>query len=87
MAQQASHTIDPALELRRHATTYHRFTLAVKWVAIHLAVILGFLIVAFATPGGIFGGLVVAAVILAVGIYAMTHGLQHSTESDNPPEP
>jgi hypothetical protein len=84
MAAQISTT---ETELLTHAQTYHRFTLGLKWVAIHLATIIAFLIVWFATPGGFFGGLFVGAVVLAVGVWAMNHGLNHSTERDNPGSP
>jgi small-conductance mechanosensitive channel len=74
-------------EFLTHAQTYHRFTLGVKWVVIHLATIIVFATVWFATPGGFLGGLFVGAVVLALGVWAMNHGLAHSTERDNPGSP
>jgi hypothetical protein len=67
-----------------HAETYHRFMLGVKWVAIHLAALIAFLTLWFATPAGFGGGLLAGLAILAVGVYAMNHGLAHSTERDGP---
>ena len=71
-------------ELARHAATYHRFMLGVKWTAIHMAALMTFLTLWFATPAGFGWGLVTGLVVLAIGIYAMNHGLAHSTEADNP---
>ena len=70
-----------------HAATYHHFMLGVKWVAIHLASVLVFLIVAFATGSGILPGLIAGAIVFAIGVFAMTHGLAHSTEGDGPAPP
>jgi hypothetical protein len=71
-------------EFTVHANTYHRFTLGVKWAAIYLASVIVFLIVGFATSAGFFGGLFVGIVVFLVGVFAMNHGLNHSTERDNP---
>lgn len=73
-------TMHPDAEDLTHGRTYHRFMLMVKWAAIHLAVVMVFLTVWFATPGGFMGGLVSAVIVAALGIYAMRHGLAHSTE-------
>jgi len=71
-------------ELVRHAETYHRFMLGVKWVAIHLAALLVFLTLWFATSAGFGWGLIGGLLVVAVGVYVMNHGLAHSTERDNP---
>ena len=76
-------TSDPEI-IRAHAESYHRFMLGLKWLVIHLATTIVFLVVWFATPGGFLGGLVAAAVVLSASVFAMTHGLAHSTERDNP---
>lgn len=70
-------------ELAVHSTNYHRFMLAVKWFGIHLAALLALLTLWFCTPAGFVAGLIAAIVVVAVGAYAMTHGLNHSSE----PEP
>ena len=67
-----------------HAQTYHRFMLGVKWAAIHMAAILVFLVLAFATSVGVLWGLVAGAVVFSIGVYVMNHGLAHSTEHDGP---
>jgi len=72
------------VELARHASTYHRFMLGVKWVAIHLAAMMVFLTLWFATPAGFWWGLISGLIVIGVGVYAMNHGLAHSTEDDNP---
>jgi hypothetical protein len=74
----------PDRELAVHAATYHHFMLGVKWAAITLASILVFLVLGFATPAGVFSGLVGGVIVFAIGAYVMNHGLAHSTESDGP---
>jgi hypothetical protein len=69
-------------ELLRHGLTYHRFMLAVKWFGIHLAAVIALLTLWFATPAGFGGGLFAAVVIVAIGAYAMNHGMEHSSEGD-----
>ena len=66
-----------------HAHTYHRFMLGLKWVALILGDLILMLTISFATPTGFLGGLIAAAVVMGVGVYAMNHGLAHSSESDN----
>ena len=87
MAQSASGAHDRDAEFAVHATTYHRFMLGVKWAAIHLASLIVFLVLWFATPAGFIGGLITGAVVYGVGVWVMNHGLNHSTERDNPPAP
>jgi ABC-type polysaccharide/polyol phosphate export permease len=65
---------------QRHALTYHRFMLGLKWVLIHLAALVVLLTVSFATQAGLGWGVVDALVVYAAGVYAMRHGLAHSTE-------
>lgn len=74
--------VDPAFAT--HATSYHRFMLGVKWVSITLGSLIAGLTLWFATPAGFGGGFVVGVVIFGVGVWAMNHGLAHSTEQDNP---
>ncbi|HTK35639.1 MAG TPA: aa3-type cytochrome c oxidase subunit IV [Caulobacteraceae bacterium] len=71
-------------DLAAHARTYHRFMLGLKWIAIHTASVLAFLIVAFATPAGIISGVLAGIVVFGAGIFAMTHGLAHSSEAELP---
>jgi len=72
-------------EWEMHASAYHRFMLGLKWVAIHLAALIAFLTIWFATTGGFWLGLIAGVVVFGVGVYAMNHGLAHSTEH-HPPE-
>jgi len=67
-------------EILNHAATYHRFMLGVKWVAIHLATVIVFLVLWFGTDAGFLAGLIGGAVVFAGGVLAMRHGLAHSTE-------
>jgi hypothetical protein len=80
MAEQA---IDPESLLEAHGRTFHGFTLAVKTFCASLATIMTFLIVGFCTSAGWGMGLVAAIVVAAVAIFALTHGLAHSTEEDS----
>jgi hypothetical protein len=73
------------LDLATHAANYHRFMVGLKWVLIHLAAVVAFLTLWFATPAGFVWGLIVGVAIFAAGAYAMTHGLAHSSEP-YPPE-
>jgi hypothetical protein len=70
-------------EVLRHAKTYHGFTLGLKWFCIHAATLIVLLVAWFATPAGLAGGAVLAAIVYAGGIWAMNHGLAHSTESED----
>ncbi|MDR3507741.1 MAG: hypothetical protein P4L64_07585 [Caulobacteraceae bacterium] len=85
MAGHSSPSYDPVQDLPLHAAAYHHFMLGVKWVAIGLGAFLTFAIMAFGTSAGILPGLICGALVLVIGIYAMRHGLAHSTESDAPP--
>jgi uncharacterized membrane protein len=69
-------------DLAVHAGSYHHFMLGVKWVAIVLAAMVAFLTLWFCTTTGFFGALITGLIILAVGIYAMNHGLAHSSEGE-----
>ena len=71
---------DPESILEAHGRTFHGFMLAVKVFCAHLAVIMTFLVITFATPAGWGWGLIAAIVVAAVAIWALTHGLNHSTE-------
>ena len=73
---------DPAT-LAVHAGAYHRFMLGLKWVALTLGSLITLLTLWFATAAGFVAGFVTAAVVFGVGVYAMNHGLAHSSEGDN----
>lgn len=70
-------------EVLRHAKTYHGFTLGLKWFCIHAGTLIVLLVTWFATPAGLLGGIVLAAIVYASMIWAMTHGLATSTESED----
>ncbi len=82
--ENLSKSTRPDGEIEVHAETYHRFMLGVKWMAIHLAVLLVFLVLWFCTSAGFLWALIAGAIVFGAGAYAMTHGLAHSTEKDNP---
>ena len=82
MAQSDFGLPDPVGDFNTRADTYHHFMLGVKWVALSFAAMLAFLILSFATPAGIVAGLVAGALVFAVGVYALRHGLAHSSERE-----
>ena len=75
--------IDRESILRAHGRTFHGFTLAVKSFCACLATIMTFLVVAFCTPVGWGVGLIAALIVGAVALFALTHGLNHSSEEDS----
>ena len=74
---------DPESILEAHGRTFHGFTLGVKSFCACLATIMTFLIISFCTPAGWGWGLIAAIIVAAVAIYALTHGLNHSTEEES----
>jgi uncharacterized membrane protein YjgN (DUF898 family) len=74
---------DPESILEAHGRTFHGFTLGVKIFCAHIAVIMTFLVISFATPAGWGLGLVAAIIVAAIAIFALTHGLNHSTEESS----
>ncbi len=84
MASTAVHPTTTEPELTAHAVAYHRFMLGVKWVLVTLGSFITFATVSFGTNAGPMWGVLVGLMVLAIGVYAMGHGLAHSTESDNP---
>ncbi|HEY1426255.1 MAG TPA: aa3-type cytochrome c oxidase subunit IV [Caulobacteraceae bacterium] len=71
---------DPETILEAHGRTFHGFMLAVKVFCAHLAVIVTFLVITFCTTAGWGWALLAAIVVAAAAIFALTHGLNHSTE-------
>lgn len=87
MTEQHIEHYDRRRDFRIKAGSYHHFMLGVKWAAITVASILTFLILSFATTASVIGGLVAGGVVFAVGVYALRHGLAHSTEDEIQPPP
>ena len=79
MAEELS-SVDTASEVAVHAAGYHKFSLLVKWVMVIAAMMISFLAIWFATPGGFFGGLFVGLIVFGAGTYALRHGWAHSSE-------
>lgn len=73
-------------EIATHAADYHHVMLAVKWCAIHFATLLVFLVLWFGTSAGFVRALIAGAVVFAAGVYAMRHGLAHSSEHGGEPD-
>ena len=72
-----------ASEFAVHAQTYHRFMVAVKWIAISFAAGLSFLTLYFATTASFLGALVVGVLIFWAGAWAMSRGLARSSEAES----
>ena len=70
-------------EALTHANTYHRFMLGLKWVCISIGTVVTLLVTWFATSAGFLVGLFFAAIVFAVGAWAMGRFLSHSTEEDD----
>ncbi len=70
----------PRPELMVHAEYYHRFMLGVKWASIHLVALIAFLTLWFCTSAGFGWALLVGVVLFGAGVYAMNHGLNHTSE-------
>lgn len=64
------------------ANTYHRFMLGLKWVLVCLATVIVLLTTWFGAGAGFFPALILAAIVFAIGAWAMNHGLNHSTERE-----
>lgn len=65
MAAQSEHPVDP--ELIAHEKTYHVFNMLIRWAMVHLAWVILFLTVWFATPAGFWGGLAAGLLAFIVG--------------------
>jgi hypothetical protein len=83
MAEQDVGRLERVAEFDAHATTYHRFTLLLKWVMVSLATVIASLVVTFAVGAGWAGGLAVGIVIFLVGVFALRHGWAHSSERES----
>ena len=84
MAASATHPSTTEPELAAHAMAYHRFMLGLKWVLVFLASFLTWATLSFGSNAGLGWGIVMGIVVFGIGVFAMRHGLAHSTESDNP---
>ena len=58
----------PARVLGEKLTTYHHVLIALRYIVLAHIVVGSFLILAFCTPAGILGALVVVAIELAIGL-------------------
>jgi len=74
---------DPESILEAHGRTFHGFMLAVKWFCSSMATLMTFLVITFCTSAGWGVALLAAVVVAAIAIYAMNHGLAHSTEEES----
>ena len=72
MAEHASEDYHRGeMDIREQANTFHAFNAWTKWGSLILAVTLLTLTLWFATEAGFFGGLIVGAVVLAVGVWVL----------------
>jgi uncharacterized membrane protein len=54
-------------ELLAHERTYHAFSILVRWCMLATATVITTLTLWFASPAGFWGGLIIGAVVFAVG--------------------
>jgi ABC-type polysaccharide/polyol phosphate export permease len=73
---------DPVHDFEVRAESYHRFMLGVKWVALDLGAMIAALTVAFCTTAGLGAGIVLGAIVFAIGAWAIHSFLGHSTEQE-----
>ncbi|HET9160324.1 MAG TPA: aa3-type cytochrome c oxidase subunit IV [Caulobacteraceae bacterium] len=59
------------MDIHEQRDTFHAFLGLTKWGSLAMAVTLVFLVLTFATKAGWLAGVVSAAVILAIGIFAL----------------
>ena len=59
------------MDIHEQVNTFHAFGAWTKWGSLILAVTLLTLTLWFATEAGVFGGLIVGAVVLAVGVWVL----------------
>jgi len=64
-------------ELVSHERTYKVFNLLIRWSMVHLASLLSFLTLWFATGAGFLGGLVVGVVVFALGYAFLVRKEEH----------
>jgi hypothetical protein len=64
-------------ELVAHEKTYKTFNVLLRWCMVHLASLIVFLTLWFATPAGFWGGLVAGVVIFALGYFGLVRHEEH----------
>ena len=60
---------DHYMDTRQQLRTYHGFLIGLRYMVLHLIVVISFLVLAFCTGAGVPGGAFVALILLAVGLY------------------
>ena len=64
-------------ELVSHERTYKVFNLLIRWSMVHLASLLAFLTLWFATGAGFLGGLVVGVAVFVLGYVFLVRKEEH----------
>lgn len=59
------------MDIRQHEATYHLFNNLTKWISLHLAVLLVFLVILTCTKLGFIAAFVTAIVLGLVGFFAL----------------
>ena len=61
----------PSMEIVEQRSTYHAFDGLVRWGSLAVAALILFLTLMFCTGAGFFGAAVPAAILVAVGVFAL----------------
>lgn len=64
-------------ELLTHEQTYKAFNILVRWSMVHLASLIAFLTLWFATGAGFLGALIVGVVVFAIGYKFVVQHEEH----------
>ncbi|MFI4965890.1 MAG: aa3-type cytochrome c oxidase subunit IV [Caulobacterales bacterium] len=69
MAGQASEYHRGEMDIHEQVSTFHLVVGLTKWISLHIAAMLVFLVLWFCTGAGFLGALITGIVILALGIF------------------
>jgi len=65
------------MDIRQHESSYHLFNNLTKWVSLHLAVLLVFLVILTCTKLGFIAAFVSAAVLALLGFFFLSKKPAH----------
>jgi hypothetical protein len=77
MADHASSYHRGEMDIQEQVSTFHLVMGMTKWGSLVIGSLLLFLVLWFCTPAGFMGGLITAAVVLALGIFVLRGSSGH----------
>jgi hypothetical protein len=66
---ESSDYVHGEMDIRQHEATYHLFNGLTKWISLHLAVLLVFLVILTCTKLGFIAAFVAAAAVAVAGFF------------------